>query len=163
MSSPNLVAMVFVFGLIHGFGLSTRLQQLPLGDNGLVLKILSFNVGVEVGQLIALSIMLLALAAWRKRESFAQFSKASNVVLMFAGGLLLLLQLHGYQHTQHPDDFPLNQDDHHHVHADIDAQISPLATYPKKLNLELEVNASVPATTEKVSEHSHNDGGSHTH
>ena len=163
MSSPNLVAMVFVFGLIHGFGLSTRLQQLPLGDNGLVLKILSFNVGVEVGQLIALSIMLLALAAWRKRESFTQFSKASNVVLMFAGVLLLLMQLHGYQHTQHPDDFPLNQDDHHHVHADIDAQSSPLATYPKKLNLELEVEASASATTEKASEHSHNDGESHTH
>lgn len=163
MSSPNLLTMVFVFGLIHGFGLSTRLQQLPLGDNGLVLKILSFNVGVEVGQLIALSIMLLVLAAWRKRESFAQFSKASNVVLMFAGGLLLLMQLHGYQHTQHPDDFPLNQDDHHHVHADIDAQSSPLSTYPKKLNLDLEFEVSPSETTEQAIEHSHNDGESHTH
>jgi hypothetical protein len=161
MSSPNLLVMVFVFGLIHGFGLSTRLQQLPLGDNGLVLKILSFNVGVEVGQLVALSIMLLGLAAWRKRESFAQFSKASNLVLMLCGGLLLLMQLHGYQHTQYPDDFPLNQDDHQHVHAAIDATSSPLSTYPKKLNLDLDLETedSAPATIE----HSHNDGESHTH
>ncbi|MFT5137301.1 MAG: hypothetical protein ACI8XV_002341 [Arenicella sp.] len=159
MSSPNLLVMVFVFGLIHGFGLSTRLQQLSLGDNGLVLKILSFNVGVEVGQIIALSIMLLVLAAWRKRESFVQFSKASNLVLMFSGGLLLLMQLHGYQHTQYSDNFPLNQDDHHHVHADIDARSSPLSTYPKKLNLDLEFRASPPATPE----HSDNEGATHTH
>jgi hydrogenase/urease accessory protein HupE len=68
--SPNLTAMVFIFGLIHGFGLSTRLQQLPMGENGLVLKILSFNVGVEVGQIIALSMMLVLLSGWRKTDSF---------------------------------------------------------------------------------------------
>ena len=144
MSSPNLLWMVFIFGLIHGFGLSTRLQQLPLGDSDLVLKILSFNVGVELGQIIALSFMLLILAAWRKRESFAQFSKACNLMLMFAGVLLLLMQLHGYQHTQHPDEFPLNQDDHHHVHEDIDATASPLSTYKKKLDLDLDVAGPAP-------------------
>mgnify|MGYP000253529966 CR=1 FL=1 len=74
--------LVFIFGLIHGFGLSTRLQQLPLGEDHLVLKILSFNVGVELGQIIALTIMLVILAGWRKTESFNRFSKASNVILM---------------------------------------------------------------------------------
>ncbi|MFT5607839.1 MAG: hypothetical protein ACI9SX_000991 [Pseudoalteromonas tetraodonis] len=163
MSSPNLLSMVFIFGLIHGFGLSTRLQQLTLGDNGLVLKILSFNVGVEVGQVIALSVMLLVLAAWRKRESFAQFSRACNVALMTAGGLLLLMQLHGYQHSQHPDDFPLNQDDHHHLHQDMDAQTSPLSTYKKKLNLDLGTEGSAPLSTEQTTEHTHNGDDSHTH
>lgn len=163
MSSPNLLWMVFVFGLIHGFGLSTRLQQLPLGESGLVLKILSFNVGVEVGQIIALSLMLLVLAAWRKRQSFTQFSKASNLMLMFAGILLLLMQLHGYQHAQHPDDFPLNQDDHHHVHQDIDAKASPLSTYRKKLDLDLDVGGPTPAIGQKAVEHSHDGDESHTH
>lgn len=69
---PSLIWMVFGFGLIHGFGLSTRLQQLPLGDEGLVGKILSFNVGVELGQIAALSVMLVVLSAWRKRKSFTR-------------------------------------------------------------------------------------------
>lgn len=132
MSSPNLTWMVFIFGLIHGFGLSTRLQQLPLGTDGLVLKILSFNVGVELGQIIALSVMLLVLAGWRKSESFVRFSKASNLLLIILGGLLLLMQLHGYQHSQFPDEFPLNADEHFHIHEDMDAEASPLANYPRK-------------------------------
>ena len=135
MPSPNLTWMVFIFGLIHGFGLSTRLQQLPLGDNGLILKILSFNVGVEIGQILALSIMLLVLIGWRKKYSFQRFSKVSNVALMIAGSLLFLMQLHGYQHTQYTDDFPLNKDDHYHLHQDLQRQAWPLLSEPKKLNL----------------------------
>lgn len=133
--SPSLIWMVVIFGLIHGFGLSTRLQQLPLGNEGLVLKILSFNLGVELGQIAALSIMFVVLTLWRKTESFQKFSAAANVVLMFAGGLLLLMQLHGYQHSQYPDDFPLNADDHHHIHEDMKQQTSPLSGYQKPLNL----------------------------
>jgi hypothetical protein len=163
MSSPNLVWMVFIFGLIHGFGLSTRLQQLPLGESGLVLKILSFNVGVEVGQIVGLSIMLLVLGVWRKRDSFKQFSKACNVALMMAGGLLMLMQLHGYQHTQYADDFPLNQDDHHHLHEDMAAQISPLSTYKKTLDLELDINDTIPLSIQQTREHSHNGDDSDTH
>lgn len=168
MSSPNLTWMVFIFGLIHGFGLSTRLQQLPLGNDGLVLKILSFNVGVELGQILALSAMLIVLAGWRRTTSFARFSKASNIGLIFLGGLLLLMQLHGYQHTQFPDDFPLNQDDHHHTHEDMQQELSPLLSYPKKLDLN---QNSVPDATSKwpnqqqeiqPEEHSH-DGEHHSH
>ena len=57
IKAPNLLTMVFVFGLIHGFGLSTRLQELPLGGDGLVVRILAFNVGVELGQIAALAFM----------------------------------------------------------------------------------------------------------
>ena len=172
MASPNLLGMVFIFGLIHGFGLSTRLQQLPLGEDGLVLKILSFNVGVEVGQIVALTVMVLVLSAWRKRESFKRFSLASNVALMMAGALLLLMQLHGYQHTQHSDEFPLNKDDHHHVHEDIEAMQSPLSTYEKKLNLDFDLDSDLNEggtavesieREQKPKEHSHNGAAPHTH
>lgn len=165
MSSPNLTWMVFIFGLIHGFGLSTRLQQLPLGEHGLVMKILSFNVGVEVGQVIALSIMLLVLIGWRKTDSFKRFSKASNVSLMIAGGLLLLMQLHGYQHSQYPDDFPLNADDHQHIHEDMDEQASPLADYSKTFNFNQDsVQGSAPKKeTQEPETHSHDGERSHSH
>lgn len=116
---PSLLGAVFLFGLIHGFGLSTRLQQLPLGHDGLVLRILSFNVGVEVGQILALGVMGLVLNTWRKTASFVKFAKVANVALMVTGALLLLMQLHGYQHSQFPEDFPLNKDDHFHVHEDM--------------------------------------------
>ena len=122
---PSLLGAVFLFGLIHGFGLSTRLQQLPLGHDGLVLRILSFNVGVEVGQVLALAVMWVFLSQWRKRESFLKFSAVANVGLMFAGLLLLLMQLHGYQHTRFADDFPLNKDEHFHLHQDMDRNRDP--------------------------------------
>jgi len=157
MSSPNLLWVVFIFGLIHGFGLSTRLQHLPLGDGGdLVLKILSFNVGVEAGQVIALSVMIVVLAVWRKRESFRHFSNVCNVVLILLGVLLFLMQLHGYQHTQFSGDFPLNQDDHWHIHEEHDVKASPLSTYPKKLDLDLDLedltSTSPPQADERLSE-----------
>ena len=102
MKSPNLAAAVFVFGLIHGFGLSTRLQQLPLGDDGLIWKILSFNVGVELGQIIALSVMLFAISKWRKTESFTRFSSAANLLLIFAGLVLFVFQIFGFMAARLP-------------------------------------------------------------
>lgn len=120
IASPNLLGAVTLFGLIHGFGLSTRLQQLPLGQEGLVLRILSFNLGVELGQIVALSGMWIVLASWRKTASFEKFSKVANAALMIAGGLLLLMQLHGYQHTQFTDEFPFNKDEHFELHESMD-------------------------------------------
>ncbi len=96
MDSPNLKILVLVFGLIHGFGLSTRLQQLPLGEEGLLLKILSFNLGVEIGQIAALAVMLLILKTWRERESFVRFSTATNFGLVIAGLLLFSFQMWGF-------------------------------------------------------------------
>lgn len=122
--SPNLLWAVFIFGLIHGFGLSTRLQQLPLGDDsmGMLLRILSFNVGVELGQIAALSVMVAILALWRKRPSFARFSIAANFGLVCAGVLLLLMQLHGYSHDSDPNGFRFPEEEHRHVHEDLDIE-----------------------------------------
>ena len=122
---PNLLGAVTLFGLIHGFGLSTRLQQLPLGHDGLVLRILSFNVGVEVGQILALTAMWLVLSRWRQTASFGKFSKVANVALLFAGVLLLLMQLHGYQHTRFAEDFPLNKDEHFELHQNMERTRDP--------------------------------------
>ena len=152
-ASPNMLRAVFAFGLIHGFGLSTRLQQLPLGEDtaGLVLRILSFNVGVELGQILALVLMGTLLATWRPSPTFPKFSSAANVLLLFVGLLLFLMQLHGYQHTRYPDDFPLNKDDHYHVHADMAAPVEPAPLAPE-----------VPAA-EGAHGHSHGPGADHHH
>lgn len=121
---PTLLRMVFLFGLIHGFGLSTRLQELPLGDDkvAMLLRILSFNVGVEIGQITALAVMLIFLSGWRKAAAFQKFSKAANVALVAGGIFLFIMQFHGYWHSSDPDAFPLNQDDHSHVHQDMEAE-----------------------------------------
>lgn len=120
---PRLLLMVFIFGLIHGFGLSTRLQQLPLGDDSfsMLMRILSFNVGVEFGQIMALTLMMIVLQGWRKTASFEKFAKAANVALVAGGIFLFNMQFHGYWHSS-PEDFPLNQDDHTHIHQDMMAE-----------------------------------------
>ncbi len=122
MRSPDLLAAVFIFGLIHGFGLSKSLQHLPLGVDtwGILGRILSFNVGVEVGQVAALSVMLGVLAAWRRRPSFTRFAVAANTALMYAGGLLLLMQLHGYAHDADPGAFRFPEQEHRHLHEDME-------------------------------------------
>jgi hypothetical protein len=114
--SPNLLLAVFLFGFIHGFGLSTRLQQLPLGDNGLIWRILSFNVGIELGQVGALCIMVVLLFKFRRTQSFLQISNVSNNGLIVAGALLFLTQMHGYLHTVNPDEFGFPADNHSHAH-----------------------------------------------
>ena len=123
IKSPNLLLMVFIFGLIHGFGLSTRLQQLPLGEHNfdMLLRILSFNVGVELGQITALVVMLSILNWWRKFASFKKFSKITNDALMFAGFMLFLMQMHGYLHSVNEEEFGFNRDAHHHIHVDMKA------------------------------------------
>lgn len=120
--SPNLLLMVLIFGLIHGFGLSTRLQQLPLGEQNweMFWKIISFNIGVEIGQIIALIFMLILLTQWRKYASFLRFSKVANDALMFVGFMLLLMQLHGYLHTTNEEEFGFNADEHYHIHLEMD-------------------------------------------
>ncbi len=100
-AAPNLLLMVFIFGLIHGFGLSARLQDLTLADDpDLLSKILLFNVGVEVGQIVALLVMALAIKAWREVSVWPVISRLVNAALIFTGLLLLLYQLHGYVHEE---------------------------------------------------------------
>ena len=124
IKSPNLLLMVLIFGLIHGFGLSTRLQQLPLGEQNwdMLLHIISFNVGVEVGQIIALMVMLLLLTKFRKAPSFIRLKVVANHAIIFVGFMLLLMQLHGYIHTVNGDELGFNKDAHHHIHEDMQAQ-----------------------------------------
>ncbi len=123
MPSPNLMWVIFIFGLIHGFGLSTRLQQLPLGDTGLIMRILSFNVGVELGQITALTVMLILISGWRRTKSFAQFTTVSNAGLIVAGAFLFLMQMHGYTHTTDPDEFGFSSDNHFHEHLEMEEKI----------------------------------------
>jgi len=122
MPSPNLLWVIFIFGLIHGFGLSTRLQQLPLGESGLIMRILSFNVGVELGQITALTIMLVLIITWRRFNSFNQFSTVSNAGLIVAGAFLFLMQIHGYGHTTDPDSFGFSADNHLHEHKQMEGR-----------------------------------------
>ena len=119
--SPNLLGVVFCFGLLHGFGLSTRLQQLPLGSDPvqMLFRILSFNVGVELGQILALSAMVWFLSFWRRRPSFERFSYAANQMLIYAGIFLLYMQMHGYWHDSHPNDFRFPSAEHLHEHEDM--------------------------------------------
>ncbi len=97
VQAPNLLFMVFAFGLIHGFGLSARLQGVTLADDpDLLSKILLFNVGVELGQIIALLIMAIAITAWQKLSIWPTISRVSNTALIGAGAGLLVFQLNGF-------------------------------------------------------------------
>jgi hypothetical protein len=93
---PNTKAAVLFFGLFHGFGLATKLQDLAIARDGLVANMVSFNVGVEIGQLLALSVMLLVFTAWRSTGSFARHAFATNVALLTVGFILFGYQLTGY-------------------------------------------------------------------
>ncbi|RDK87345.1 HupE/UreJ family protein [Marinirhabdus gelatinilytica] len=95
-NSPNLLMMVFVFGLIHGLGLSTRLQSFDMGTDQLLLKIISFNVGVELGQIAALIPIVFLITKWQSRQSYPAFYKASNVYLLLAGVGLFVYQIYLY-------------------------------------------------------------------
>ena len=93
---PNTKAAVLIFGLFHGFGLATKLQEFQLPADGLVPNILSFNVGVEIGQFLALGAILIFLSWWRTTRSFERGAFATNVLLMAGGFILTGYQLAGY-------------------------------------------------------------------
>ena len=93
---PDTKAAVLIFGLFHGFGLATKLQDFKLGQKGLFQNLIGFNLGVEIGQFIALAIVLILFSVWRHSKSFTQFSTLTNTLLMAAGFVLLGFQLTGY-------------------------------------------------------------------
>ena len=93
---PNTRLAVLVFGFFHGFGLATKLQEFELSPNGLVANIVSFNVGVEIGQGVALTAVLLALTYWRSHAGFERHAFATNALVMACGFLLVGYQLSGY-------------------------------------------------------------------
>ncbi len=93
---PDARIAVLTFGLFHGFGLATKLQDFSLPQRGLVTNIVSFNIGVEIGQVLALTAVLLALTYWRTRPGFARYAFATNTALMTGGFVLVGRQLAGY-------------------------------------------------------------------
>src|ERR1700686_5353251 len=93
---PNTKIAVLIFGLFHGFGLATKLQELHLSQNGLIMNIISFNVGVEIGQVLALTAVLIALSFWRTQRGFFRYAFATNTALMVVGLVLIGYQLTGY-------------------------------------------------------------------
>jgi hypothetical protein len=93
---PNTKAAVLIFGLFHGFGLATKLQEFTLSQNGLVANIVSFNVGVEIGQAVALTAVLIGLTYWRTHRGFLRHAFATNALVMMGGFLLIGYQLSGY-------------------------------------------------------------------
>lgn len=97
---PNTKLAVLLFGLFHGFGLATKLQELALTQEGLVANIVSFNVGVEIGQACALTAVLIALSYWRMRPGYVRHAFATNTLLMAGGFVLVGYQLTGYLVTR---------------------------------------------------------------
>jgi hypothetical protein len=93
---PDARAAVFAFGLAHGFGLATKLQEFSLSPNGLVANIVAFNVGVEAGQVLALGVMVIAMAYLRRSPHFVRNAHIANTALMGAGFVLAGYQLAGY-------------------------------------------------------------------
>ena len=96
---PNTRVAVFAFGLVHGFGLATKLQEYSLSRNGLVTNIVSFNAGVEIGQFLALTAVLIGLGFWRTRSGYLRHAYTTNTALMVAGFVLTGYQLTGYVMT----------------------------------------------------------------
>ena len=94
--NPNTRLAVFVFGLFHGLGLATKLQEFDLSENGLVTNIISFNIGVEIGQILALSAVFIMLSIWRSNASFLKHAFVTNTALMTGGFMLVGFQLSAF-------------------------------------------------------------------
>lgn len=93
---PNTKAATLIFGLFHGFGLSSKILDYEISSDGLLPNLLAFNVGVEIGQLLALSAILIVMGYWRRTASFWEHAYTANVVMMSAGFMLIGYQLTGY-------------------------------------------------------------------
>lgn len=92
---PNTKLATLIFGFFHGFGLSTKIIEYDISPDGLVPNLLAFNVGVEIGQILALSVILIVMGFWRKTSGFWRHAYTANVVMMSAGFMLIGYQLTG--------------------------------------------------------------------
>jgi hypothetical protein len=93
---PNTKITTLIFGLFHGFGLATKIIEFDMDSNGLLTNLIAFNVGVEIGQLLALSAILILISYWRKHPSFITYAYSTNIILMVLGFVLTGHQLLGY-------------------------------------------------------------------
>lgn len=96
---PNTKAATLIFGLFHGFGLATKVQEYEISSDGLLTNLIAFNIGVEVGQLLALAAILIAMSYWRRTDSFWRHAYTANVVIMTAGFVLVGMHMTGYFNT----------------------------------------------------------------
>jgi type III secretory pathway component EscU len=94
--SINTKLAVLVFGLFHGLGLATKLQDLTASENGLLANLISFNIGVEAGQVMALAVVVVLLNLWRATPSFRKGAVFANVLLLLGGVALTGYQISGY-------------------------------------------------------------------
>ena len=97
---PDTKTATLVFGLFHGFGLATKVQEFELSPDGLLPNMLAFNVGVEIGQLLALSAILIFMGFWRRSDSFIRHAYRTNVAMLACGFMLVGYQLVGYAITR---------------------------------------------------------------
>lgn len=93
---PNTKAATLIFGLFHGFGLAAKIQDYDVAEDGLIPNLLAFNVGVEIGQVLALFAILILMGYWRQTDGFFRHAYAANVAMMSAGFVLIGMQLTGY-------------------------------------------------------------------
>jgi hypothetical protein len=93
---PNTKLATLIFGFIHGTGLATKILDYNIADDGLLFNLLSFNVGVEIGQILALTFILIIMGFWRRSEKFMRQAYLANILMVFLGILLMSLQINGY-------------------------------------------------------------------
>jgi HupE / UreJ protein len=93
---PNTKAATLIFGLFHGFGLATKILEYEISPDGLLMNLISFNVGVEIGQILALAAILIAMGYWRKTKGFMKHAYAANTILMTAGFIFVGYQMTGF-------------------------------------------------------------------
>jgi hypothetical protein len=93
---PNTKAATLIFGLLHGFGLATKILDYELSPDGLLANLIFFNIGVELGQILALAVILIAITYWRKSGSFLHHAYKANAFMMMLGFLLMFYQITGY-------------------------------------------------------------------
>lgn len=93
---PNTKAATLIFGFCHGFGLSSKILDYEISPDGLLPNLLAFNVGVEIGQLLALGAILILMGFWRKTPIFLKHAYLANTLMMVAGFVLIGYQLTGY-------------------------------------------------------------------
>lgn len=93
---PNTKAATLIFGLFHGFGLATKILEYEISPDGLLINLVSFNIGVEIGQILALAGILILMGYWRKSKGFMKHAYGANTVLMAAGFLFVGYQMTGY-------------------------------------------------------------------
>jgi hypothetical protein len=93
---PNTKAATLIFGLFHGTGLASKILEYEIAEDGLLANLLAFNVGVEVGQLLALFVILIVMGYWRRNPGFMRQATYANLIMVFLGVLLTYQQVAGY-------------------------------------------------------------------